>query len=128
VNYDVNESSTEEEGSSSEDVIENFSENESDDRSRLKPSIGDVVVVVYEVKKKTLRFLGLVQQIESENVTVQYLKRSGEKRWRYRHHNFRKNHNCDKSRKFFCKFSGSVYFQCCTPCFVNVNKISNKFK
>jgi len=57
----VNESSTEEEGSSSEDVIDSFSENESDDRSRLKPSIGDVVVVVYEVKKKTLRFLGLVQ-------------------------------------------------------------------
>lgn len=79
MNYDVNESSTEEEGSSSEDVIDSFSENESDDRSRLKPSIGDVVVVVYEVKKKTLRFLGLVQQIESENVTVQYLKRSGEK-------------------------------------------------
>ena len=42
-------------------------------------SIGDVVIVRYNIKKKTLTYLGVIQDINSEQHTIQFLKRSGEK-------------------------------------------------
>ena len=43
-------------------------------------SIGDDVVVRYNIKKKTLTYLGVIQDItNSEQHTIQFLKRSGEK-------------------------------------------------
>ena len=40
-------------------------------------SIGDVVVVRCNIKKKTLTYLGVIQDINSEQHKIQFLKRSG---------------------------------------------------
>ena len=42
-------------------------------------NIGSIVVEAYKVKKKLLKYLGVVQNIKHEYISVQFLKRSGEK-------------------------------------------------
>ena len=42
-------------------------------------NIGSIVVVAYTVKKKLLKYLGVVQNVKSDYISVQFLKRSGEK-------------------------------------------------
>ena len=42
-------------------------------------NIRGIVAVVYTIKKKLLKYLGVVQNIKSEYISVQFLKHSGEK-------------------------------------------------
>ena len=42
--------------------------------------VRNIVVVKYELnKKKVLHYLGVIQQVNEDNVFVQFMKRSGEK-------------------------------------------------
>ena len=45
-----------------------------------EPQVGNVVVVKYATKKRTLTYLGIVQSVtEEDECDIQYLKRSGGK-------------------------------------------------
>ena len=46
--------------------------------NNLTSQIGDVVVVRYQIGKRNLHYLGVIQAV-SNNILVQFLKRSGEK-------------------------------------------------
>ena len=54
----------------------------------LEVTIGNILVVFYELKKKQLKYLGLVQNIVGNCVSVQFLKRSGEKTFSVRDGDF----------------------------------------
>ena len=63
------------------------SENEKDEpfteainqHDALEVTIGNIVVVLYELRKKQLKYLGVVQNIADNCVSVQFLKCKGEK-------------------------------------------------
>ena len=63
------------------------SENEKDEpfteainqHDALEVTIGNIVVVLYELRKKQLKYLDVVQNIADNCVSVQFLKRKGEK-------------------------------------------------
>ena len=50
-----------------------------DQHDTLEVTIGNIVVVLYELRKKQLKYLGVVQNIAGDCVSVQFLKCSGEK-------------------------------------------------
>ena len=50
-----------------------------DQYDALEVTIGNIVVVLYESRKKQLKYLGVVQHIAGDCVSVQFLKCSGEK-------------------------------------------------
>ena len=50
-----------------------------DQHDALEVTIGNIVVVFYELRKKQLKYLGVDQNIASDCVSVQFLKRIGEK-------------------------------------------------
>ena len=50
-----------------------------DQLDALEVTIGNMVVVLYELRKKQLKYLGVVQNKAGDYVSVQFLKHSGEK-------------------------------------------------
>ena len=50
-----------------------------DQHDALEVTIGNIVVVFYELRKKQLKYLGVDQNIASDCVSVQFLKCIGEK-------------------------------------------------
>ena len=50
-----------------------------DQHDALEVTIGNIVVVLYKLRKKQLKYLGVVQNIAGDCVSVQYLKCSGGK-------------------------------------------------
>ena len=50
-----------------------------DQHDALEVIIGNIVVVLYESRKKQLKYLGVVQNIASDCVSVQFLKCIGGK-------------------------------------------------
>ena len=50
-----------------------------DQHDALEVTVGNIVVVLYELRKKQLKYLGVVQNIAGDCVSVQFLKCSGEK-------------------------------------------------
>ena len=50
-----------------------------DQYGALEVTIGNIVVVLYQLRKKPLKYLGVVQNIAGDCVSVQFLKRSREK-------------------------------------------------
>ena len=71
------------------------SENEKDEpftainqHNALEVTTGNIVVVLYELRKKQLKYLGVVQNIAGDCVSVQFLKRSGEKTFSVRDGDF----------------------------------------
>ena len=67
------------------DKLDKPSENERDEPfteivdqyDTLEVIIGNIVVVLYKLRKKQWKYLGLVQTIAGDCVSVQFLKRSG---------------------------------------------------
>ena len=59
-----------------------------DQHDALEVTIGNIVVVLYELRKKQLKYLGVVQNIAGDCVSVQFLKRSGEKTFSVRDGDF----------------------------------------
>ena len=67
------------------DKLDKPSENERDEPftevvdqyDALEVIIGNIVVVLYKLRKKQWKYLGLVQNIAGDCVSVQFLKRSG---------------------------------------------------
>ena len=59
-----------------------------DQHDALEVSIGNIVVALYELRKKQLKCLGLVQYIAGDCVSVQLLKCSGEKTFCVRDRDF----------------------------------------
>ena len=57
----------------------------------LEVTIGNIVVVLYEFRKKQLKYLGVVQNIAGDCASVHFLKRSGEKTFSVRDGDF---HDC----------------------------------
>ena len=50
-----------------------------DQHDALEVTVGNIVVVLYELRKKQLKYLGVVQNIASDCVSVQFLKCIGGK-------------------------------------------------
>ena len=42
-------------------------------------SVGDLAIICYPFKNKALKYLGLIQDVDGEELGVQFLKRMGEK-------------------------------------------------
>ena len=59
-----------------------------DQHDILEVTIGNIVVVLYELRKKQLKYLGVVQNIAGDCVSVQFLKRSGKKTFSVRDGDF----------------------------------------
>ena len=59
-----------------------------DQYGALEVTTGNIVVVLYELRKKQLKYLGVVQNIAGDCVSVQFLKRSGEKTFSIRNGDF----------------------------------------
>ena len=54
----------------------------------LEVTIGNIVVVLYQLRKKQLKYFDVVQNIVGDCVSVQFLKRSGEKTFSIRDGDF----------------------------------------
>ena len=50
-----------------------------DQHDALEVTVGNIVLVLYELRKKQLKYLGVVRNIADDCVSVQFLKRNGEK-------------------------------------------------
>ena len=73
--YDESGSSSYEEGASSEGEMSTPNRDSTLEVEKFHSSVGDIVVVYNELIK-FLRYFGLVQEIENENISGQNLKRS----------------------------------------------------
>ena len=59
-----------------------------DQHDALEVTIGNIVVVLYELRKKQLKYMGVVRNIADDCVSVQFLKRNGEKTFSVRGEDF----------------------------------------
>ena len=75
VYYDESGSSSYEEGASSEGKMSTSNRDSTLEVEKFHSSVGDIVVVYNELIN-FLRYFGLVQEIENENISGQNLKRS----------------------------------------------------
>ena len=74
INYDESKSSFDEEEASAEEEMSTYNRNSISEVAEFHSSVGDIVIVYYELNKNILRYLSLVQDIENKNISVSYLK------------------------------------------------------
>ena len=68
-----------------------------------------ILLVFTELDKNILKYLGLVQEIENENVKcstfeIKWWENIFFEKWRQRYGHIRQNNDCFESEKVFCKF------------------------